>query len=64
MPVVEKIEDLGFRVDICENIVDVFKRTDDEIAYHKGGSKINAVYSACLKFIQWHNEQIKQPMRP
>jgi hypothetical protein len=66
MPVVEKIESLGYNVDICQTTVDIFKKTNwnDEVVCKKEASKLEAVYSAVLSFLKWYNEnQIKNRER-
>lgn len=61
MPVVEKIESLDFifeilstRVDIADYRVIAFKKRFEPIIKE---TKIEAVYTACVEFIKWYNEQ-------
>ena len=60
MPVVEKIENLGFEFFIIENRCKVSHNTDNSIevlSYLEGGSKIQITYQTVIEFIKWHNEQ-------
>jgi hypothetical protein len=59
MEVVEKIESLGIDVHIntcvCR-IVDVGEDRFEDIECFVNDNKKQAVYNACIKFIQWYNE--------
>jgi hypothetical protein len=61
MPVVEKIESLGFQVTIgseCYCVIqDGWKEGLEEIHYMKDNSKLLCTYGAVVEFIKWHNEQ-------
>ena len=69
MPVVYKIEDLGYRVTIdthyviieLNNIYVEEDDTEDDILVEGDMRKIRIhfVYEACVKFIKWYNEQNK-----
>jgi len=51
MPVVEKIESLGYRIVIAENQTDVYKDYVNVIPTVECNTKIQAVYEACLLII-------------
>ena len=62
MPVVEKIESLGYSLEIkltwcrikqIENGSVIILRWEEDI------TKIEAVYNVCVEFIKWYNEQNK-----
>lgn len=63
MPVVEKIESYDYVTDIekddglhfCEISVQDLKDEGKIICGHKGSTKFEAVYEACIKFITWFN---------
>jgi len=62
MPVVEKIQKLGFRVEIDMGTIDtnVHITKGDErlnIAYYSNSKE--CVYTAVIQFIQWYNQQNK-----
>ena len=67
MQVVEKIESLGYNIDIMK--VDITKYQSSQFCgiYIDGKriytnyceTKIEAVYNACLEFIKWYNTQNK-----
>lgn len=60
MPVVEKIESLGFEFFIVENRSKVKYNTDhsiDVLCYLEGGSKIDITYQTVIEFIKWYNKQ-------
>jgi hypothetical protein len=60
MEVVEKIEILGYRVTIEEHFCRVeLIILDDIVVSRRDIPKIQAVYTACLNFIKWYNEQSK-----
>jgi hypothetical protein len=60
MQVVEKIESLDGHLHICDNAVFVhFPKRIKQCICINGSlklSKIEAVYNACLEFIEWYNE--------
>ncbi len=59
MEVVEKVEsvyDSTFVVEITDCICEI-TGLDDLSIYRAGNDKKEVVYSACLHFIQWYNEQ-------
>lgn len=59
MSVVEKIESLKFSVLIGKNncvIEQTFGKTSLNLGVSKGQNKIEAVYNACVTFIEWYNE--------
>lgn len=66
IPVVEKIESLGYVVKI--HLKSCFIMSHDKFIanignyiskFHSKASKIDAVYAACVSFIQWFNTQNK-----
>jgi hypothetical protein len=61
IPVVEKIENLGFEFFIVESRCKIAHNTDKSIEIIFGfelvGKKINAVYYNCIEFIKWYNNQ-------
>jgi hypothetical protein len=58
MPVVEKIESLGYTFKITGNIVTINHPFFEDIDYRKTDlSKIEAVYLGVLMFIKWYNNQ-------
>lgn len=70
MPVVEKIEGLGsndeerYNVLIELDIAEITVYVDGEITKQfecMGATKIDAVYQAVIQFIEWYNQQQKQP---
>ncbi len=58
MPAVEKIESLIniSGVTICNNICRI-DTPNDELQWERLSTKIESVYSAVVKFIEWHNSQ-------
>ena len=60
MQVVEKIESLGYTIDVTGSNVYI-NHSDDEFKQIAGFSdtysKIEAVYNACLEFIKWYNNK-------
>lgn len=61
MPVVEKIESMGCIVEItlclgkvCK-IRKVISKTQDWQTCHESNSTIEAVFKACVEFIEWYN---------
>lgn len=63
MQVVQKIESLGFEFIIAEsraNIAPVSDKSVDQfIIIDIIGTKIEAVYNACVEFVKWYNSQPK-----
>lgn len=61
MEVVEKIETLeSIGIDFYKGCIDVYNEETNLIRINrKGLTKIEAVYNACLEFINWYNEQNK-----
>lgn len=60
MEVVEKIESLGYDSEIIYRLDDgghCCYLNDSPVFSSQMGSKIEAVYNACLEFIKWYNEQ-------
>lgn len=64
IPVVEKIESLDFRVEIIDTRVDIedfrgfeFSKRFEPIVEN---TKIEAVYNACVTFIEWYNSAQKE----
>jgi hypothetical protein len=61
MPVVEKIEDIGFEFFIVENRSKVCHNTDksiDVLSYLEGGNKLDITYQTVVEFIKWYNKEI------
>lgn len=56
MEVVEKIESLGYLVEIRENVCFI-KTSEQDYFSELEETKLQAVYRACVKFIKWYNEQ-------
>jgi len=64
MPVVEKIESLGYRVLIVTDEVDIESNAKNSIqksfgTYCPDGTKKGATYKAVVGFINWYNENNK-----
>lgn len=66
MEVVEKIEGLGFKVnifgfnaDLKTHYIIIYNSENGTISVvnEQGLTKIKAVYNACIAFINWHNKQ-------
>ena len=57
MPVVKKIESLGYRVTIVRHICRIDLTEESKLIISEDIKKIEAVYSACLEFIKWYNKQ-------
>lgn len=56
MPVVEKIESMGYKFQMCRRRVTIKTDTNEiELFDTKGHSKLDAVYQSVSKFIQWYN---------
>lgn len=65
MPVVEKIESLGYRVLIergggITNYCKIRKRKDMIAESASHNSKINATFSAVIEFITWYNNNLNK----
>lgn len=60
MSVVEKIEKLGFEFFIVESRCRIAHNTDKSIEtiidFEILGTKIEAVYNACVEFVEWWNK--------
>lgn len=60
MEVVEKIESLGFEFFIVESRCRIAHNTDKSIEtiidFEILGTKIEAVYNACVEFVEWWNK--------
>ena len=57
MQVVEKIEAHGFTFDIKKNWSCITRKGEKIIIrWEEDNNKIEAVYNACLQFIQWYNQ--------
>lgn len=72
MPVVEKIEGLGFDTAVCgisvgeENIIEclispVIKNNNIEVHIKQSGEKIKILWQSIILFIQWYNTQKQNP---
>ena len=59
MEVVEKIESLGYRIEIVKHICRIYLSNKETIIISENTPKIEAVYSACVEFIKWYNNQNK-----
>ena len=57
MPVVKKIESLGYRVTIVRHICRIDLTEESKLIISEDIKKIEAVYTACLEFIKWYNRQ-------
>ena len=57
MEVVEKIESLGYRIEIVKHICRIYLSNKETIIISENTPKIEAVYNACVEFIKWYNEQ-------
>ena len=55
--VVEKIESIGYRVDILKNICTIDLSYKNTIISYGNIPKIEKVYKACVEFIIWYNQQ-------
>ena len=58
MEVVEKIESLGYYTQI-DNIGCVISHDNRDVIVYNSRTKIEAVYNACIAFIEWYNKQNK-----
>lgn len=54
MPVVEKIESLGYEVDVYKHACEI--NVEDMIRW-EAESKIEACYKSVVEFIKWYNRQ-------
>lgn len=65
MPVIEKIESLGYVVDIFKTSVSIHKEGDTMCIVDLSGNdfneKIHAVYHAVTEFIIWYSDLINNP---
>ena len=59
MEVVEKIESLGYRIEIVKHICRIYLSNKETIIISENIPKIEAVYNACVEFIKWYNNQNK-----
>ena len=59
MEVVEKIESLGYRIEIVKHICRIYLSSKETIIISENIPKIEAVYNACVEFIKWYNNQNK-----
>jgi len=57
MPVVEKIESLGYSVEIVKHICRIALDEHTSIVISENIPKIEAIYQAAVQFIEWYNEQ-------
>ena len=57
MEVVEKIESLGYRIEIVKHICRIYLSNKETIIISENTPKIEAVYNACVEFIKWYNKQ-------
>lgn len=56
MSVVDKIESLGYLVEIRENVCFI-KTSEQDYFSELEETKRQAVYKACVEFIKWYNKQ-------
>ena len=56
MEVVEKIESLGYRIEIVKHICRIYLSNKETIIISENTPKIEAVYNAVVEFIKWYNE--------
>ena len=59
MEVVEKIESLGYRIEIVKHICRIYLSNKETIIISENTPKIEAVNIACVEFIKWYNNQNK-----
>ena len=59
MVVVEKIESLGYRIEIVKHICRIYLSNKETIIISENTPKIEAVYNAVVEFIKWYNNQNK-----
>ncbi len=60
MQVVEKIESLGYRIEIVKHICRIHLSDKEKIIISENIPKIEAVYNACIEFIKWYNDKISR----
>jgi hypothetical protein len=59
MPVVEKIEDMGYTFKICRRRIEIDKDGEHPpypFIYSKLDTKIESAWVGCIEFIKWHNQ--------
>ena len=59
MEIVEKIESLGYRIEIVKHICRIYLSNKETIVISENIPKIEAVYSTVVEFIKWYNNQNK-----
>jgi hypothetical protein len=59
MPVVERIEDLGYDVEIKHTSTTIVSSEPLIEIEEDGALKINGCYNAILRFVKWHNSRNK-----
>ena len=59
LEVVEKIESLGYRIEIVKHICRIYLSNKETIIISENTPKIEAVNIACVEFIKWYNNQNK-----
>ena len=59
MEVVEKIESLGYRIEIVKHICRIYLSNKETIIISENTPKIEAVYNAVVEFIKWYNNKNK-----
>lgn len=60
MPVVEKIESLGYLFFISDLKIEIANKKEypnKSKNYFVPGTKLNAVFTACVEFIKWYNQK-------
>lgn len=58
MPVIEKIEGMGYKFQMCRRRVTIKTDTNEiELFDTKGHSKLDASYESVSKFINWYNSK-------
>ena len=57
--VVEKIESLGYRMEIVKHICRIYLSNKETIVISENTPKIEAVYNAVVEFIKWYNNKNK-----
>ena len=57
--VVEKIESLGYRMEIVKHICRIYLSNKETIVNSENTPKIEAVYNAVVEFIKWYNNKNK-----
>lgn len=58
MPVIDRIEALGYSVNIISKSCSIFVNREWQFRY-TSDTKIEAAYNSVLSFIKWHNQQNK-----